>query len=180
MTSAATHSPTQEMRSCKRLYLSSLLTMSSDYNTWAPSDALSVDLFPAQRWHGFFFKQPLCAWQGVSRDGGPEWARMAAGKILSLSLALSISIILSWAHPQHVRGLLQTSGEGSDCSSLTCAHAQAVCLEAGLGLQHFCGTPCRGNTQEFPMSQRQEAKSKMWGGDSTGKGDCSPPCKAFD
>lgn len=30
------------------------------------------------------------------------------------------------------------------------------------------------------MSQRQEAKSKMWGGDSTGKGDCSPPCKAFD
>lgn len=44
-------------------------------------------------------------------------------------------------HPTHavsVQRLMQAFGRGGDCSSLTCALAQAVCLQAGYGLQHFC------------------------------------------
>lgn len=56
---------------------------------------------------------------------------------------------------------------------MICTLAQAVCLGTGLDLQNFCGAPCRGNTQEFPIAQCQEAMSRMWGGDSASKGGSS-------
>lgn len=56
---------------------------------------------------------------------------------------------------------------------MICTLAQAVCLGIGLDLQNFCGPPCRGNTQEFPIAQCQEAMSRMWGGDSASKGGSS-------
>lgn len=68
-------------------------------------------------------------------------------------------------------GYCKLEGRGGDCSSLTLLRLSA--LKQVLASSIFVELPAEETLRSFLFHSAKKLKSRMWGGDSASKGECS-------